>query len=59
MMNKETPKSCLGCKGINNRILTALFVTKMFRVSVIVVYAPVELTDGNTSDSDAFYLESQ
>ena len=31
----------------------------MFRVSVIVVYAPVEPTDGYTSDSDEFYLQLQ
>ena len=54
MMNKEAAKSCLGLEGINNRILIAHFTTKKFRVSVIVVYAPVEPTDGDTSDSDEF-----
>ena len=34
-------------------------MTKTFRVSVIVVYAPVEPTDGDTSDSDEFYLQLQ
>ena len=32
---------------------------KKFRVSVIVVYAPVEPTDGDTSDSDEFDLQLQ
>ena len=41
MMNKEATKSCLGWGGINNRILIAHFVTKKFRVSVIVVCAPL------------------
>ena len=56
MMSKESAKSCLGWEGINNRILMAHFMTKKFRVSVIVVYAPVEPTDGDTSD---FYLQLQ
>ena len=59
MMNKEAAKSCLGWEGINNRILIAHFMTKKFRVSVIVVYAPIEPIDGNTSDSDEFYLQLQ
>ena len=59
MMNKEAAKSCFGWEGINNRILIAHFMTKKFRVSVIVVYAPVEPTDGDTSDSDEFYLQLQ
>ena len=59
MMNKEAAKSCLGWEGINNRILIAHFMTKKFRVSVIVVYAPIEPTDGDTSDSDEFYLQLQ
>ena len=58
-MNKEAAKSCLGWEGINNRILIAHFMTKKFRVSVIVVCAPVEPTDGDTSDSDEFYLQLQ
>ena len=57
--NKEAANSCLGWEGINNRILIAHFMTKKFRVSIIVVYAPVEPTDGNTSDSDEFYLQVQ
>ena len=32
---------------------------KKLRVSVIVVYAPVEQTDGDTSDSDELYLKLQ
>ena len=59
MMNKEAAKSCLGWEGINNRILIAHFMTKKLRVSVIVVYAPIEPTDGDTSDSDEFYLQLQ
>ena len=34
-------------------------MTKKFRVSVIVVYTPVEPTDGDTIDSDKFYLQLQ
>ena len=56
MMNKEATKFCLGWEGINNRILIAHFITKKFRVSVLEVCAPVEPTDGFTSDSDKFYL---
>ena len=56
LINKETDKSCLGWEVINNRILIAHFMTKKFRVAVLVVYAPVEPTDGDTSDSDEFYL---
>ena len=56
MMNKEAAKSCLGWEGINNRILIVHFMTKKFRVSVIVVYPPVEPTDGEGSDSNEFYL---
>ena len=36
-----------------------LTITKKFRVSVIVAYHPVELTDGDTSDLDEFYLQIQ
>ena len=50
MMNKEAAKFCLRWEGIKNRILTAPFMTKKFRVSAIVVYAPVEPTDGDTSN---------
>ena len=59
MMNKEAAKSCLGWEVINNRILITHFRTKKFRVSVLVVYAPVEPTDGDTSDSDEYYLQLQ
>ena len=59
MMNKEAAKSCFGREGINNRILLAHFITKKFRVSVMVVYAPVERTNGDNSDSDEFYLQLQ
>ena len=52
IMNKEVAKSYLGWEGINNRILIAHFMTKKLRVSVIVVYAPVEPTDGDTRDSE-------
>ena len=34
-------------------------MTRKFRVSVIVVYASVEPTDGETSGSDEFYLQLQ
>ena len=50
MINKEAAKSCLGCRSIHNTILIAHFMPKRLRVSVIVVYAPVESTDGDTSD---------
>jgi len=63
MMNKEAANSCLGWKGFDNRILissnSSYNRTKRFRVSLTVVYAPVELTDGDTSDSDEFYLQLQ
>ena len=59
MRNKEAVKSCLGWVGATNRIPIAHFMTNKFRVSVIVVYAPVEPTDGETSDSDEFYLQLQ
>ena len=52
MVNKEAAKSCLDWEGINNMNTIAHFMTKMFR-------APVELTDGDTSDSDEFYLQLQ
>ena len=55
MMNKEAANSYLGWEGINNGILIALFMTKKQRVSSIVVYAPVEPTDGETRDSEEFY----
>ena len=32
-------------------------MTIKFRVSAIVAYTPVEPTDGDTSDSDEFYLQ--
>ena len=40
-------------------MLIAHFITKKFRASAIVVYAPVEPTDGYISDSDEFYLQLQ
>ena len=55
-MKKEAAKSCLGWEGINNIILISYFTTKKFRVSAKVVYAYVKPTDGDTSDSDEFYL---
>ena len=58
-MNKESGTSCLGWEGINNRVLIAHFITKEFKVSVIVVYAPVKPTNRDISDSDKFYLELQ
>ena len=56
MMNMEAAKSCLGLEGINNRILIAHFMTKKIGVSVIVLYAPVEPIERDTSESDDFYL---
>ena len=47
-------KSCLGWEDINNRILVAHFMTKKCKVSVTVFYAPVELTDEDSNDSDEF-----
>jgi len=58
-INKEAAKSCLGWEGIDNRMLVAYFRTQMSSVSVTVLYAPVELTDGISSDSDEFYLQLQ
>ena len=59
MMSKEAAKSYLGREGINNRALIADFMTKKFRLSFIVIHAPVESTDRGTSDSDEFYLQVQ
>ena len=59
MMNKEAAKSCLGRKSIDNKILIVHFMTRKFRISFIVVYAPVEPIDGDTSDSYEFYLQLQ
>ena len=59
MMNMEAAKSCLGQESINNGILITHFMTKKFRVSVIVVYALVEPTDGDGRGSDEFYLQLQ
>ena len=58
-MKKEAVKSCSGWEGISNRIIIARFTTKKLRLSVIVVYAPVEPTDGYTSVSDEFYLVAE
>ena len=57
MINKEAPKSYLGWEGINNRILIAHFMTKKFRISVIVVYARVEPIDRESRDTDEFNLQ--
>ena len=59
MMNMEAAKSCLGWESINNRMLVAHTMTKKFRVSVIIVYAPLEPTDGDSRDSNEFYLQLQ
>ena len=59
MMSKEAAKSCLGWECINHKMLITHFITKKFKVAVIAVYAPVEPTDGDTSDSDEFYLQLQ
>ena len=58
-MNKEAAESFLGWEGINNRMLITHFVTKNFRVLVIVEYALEEPTDGEANDSDEFYLQLQ
>ena len=50
LMNKVAPKSFLCCKSTNNRMILARFVTKKCRVSVIVVYDSVELTDRDSSN---------
>ena len=54
MINKKAAESFLGWESINNRILIAHFMTKKFKVSVIVVYALVKPTDEDTTDSDEF-----
>jgi hypothetical protein len=50
LVNKEAAKPCLGWGGINNKMLVTYFMTKRCRVSIIVVLAPVEPTDGESSD---------
>ena len=57
MMNKEAATSCLGWEVINHRSLVAHFIAKKWRVSVIIVYAPIEPTDKNSTVSNEFYLE--
>ena len=57
MMNNEVAMSCLGWETIGKRLLVTHFVSKKCRESVIVIYAPVEPTDGNRSGSDKFYLK--
>ena len=42
---------------MTKKILIAHFITKKCRISAIVAYSPVELTDGDTSDSDELYLQ--
>ncbi|XP_065579614.1 uncharacterized protein LOC136039643 [Artemia franciscana] len=59
IINKEAAKACFALKGTSTRTLITHFTTKKFRVSVIVVYAPLEPTDGEKSDSDEFYLQLQ
>jgi len=58
-MDKEAAKSWLGWEDFNNRILFAHFTNKMCRVPIIVTYQPVQPTNGNSSDSDEFYLQLQ
>jgi len=55
-MIKEAAKSCLGRE---DKILIAHLMTEKCRISVIVVYILLELTDGDSSDSDEFYLQLQ
>ena len=57
MMNMEASQSCLGWESINNMNTNRSFNEFKFSVSVIVVYAPVEPTDGESSDSGEFYLQ--
>ena len=59
MMNKEAAKSCLGWVGVNNTILVAHFIISNFRVSAIVVYAPVEPIDIEIIVSIEFYQQLQ
>ena len=56
LLYKKYVKSCLVWDGIDNKMLVAHFMTKNCRVVVIAVFAPVELTDGVSSDSDKFYV---
>ena len=45
-MSEGDAKSCLGWESVSNIVLVAHFMTKKYKVSAIVVYTPVELTDG-------------
>ncbi|XP_065565846.1 uncharacterized protein LOC136030704 [Artemia franciscana] len=56
VMDKEAAQPNLGGEGINNRIPIAHFMTKKFRVSIVVACSPFEPTDGDTSDSNEFYF---
>jgi hypothetical protein len=59
MMNKEVGESCLGWEGIDNWMPVTPFMTKIWRVSVIVACISVEPTNGNSSESDEFYFQLQ
>ena len=56
IMNKGVSKSCLGWESTNNWMLAAYFMTKKWRVLVLVVYVSVEVING---DSDELYLQQQ
>ena len=59
MRNKKAAKSFLGWKGINFSMPPANFVTEKCRVSVIIVYVPIEQTDGGSIDSNEFHLQQK
>jgi hypothetical protein len=49
-LNTDAAKSCLLREAHNNRILVAHFMTKKLKISFVVVYAPVNRTNGNSGD---------
>jgi len=46
MVKKEAATSSLGWEGNNNRMLITHLMTMKCKISYIVVYAPVDPTDG-------------
>ena len=59
MMSKAAFVSRFSWKGINNWILVTHFMIKKCMIAVIVVFVPVEPTDGAISDSSECCIQQQ
>ena len=57
IMHKNSAKSLIGWKPVNERIITARFQTKHAKVTVVQVYAPTETSP--VEEKDAFYEQLQ